>query len=78
MCNSACYMTIIKDVIMYVYCTCFSPKISTWTKSIDVGSFATWPGLISRLVKNTSQNMSPPPKTTCANPERTYTLLRKN
>ena len=38
------------ELVQYLHRCNFSPFVSTWTKSIDAGYFATWPGLTSELV----------------------------
>ena len=39
------------DLIQYLHRCAFSPVVHTWTKAIDAGFFATWPGLTSELVR---------------------------
>ena len=38
------------DLVQYLYRCAFSPVVHTWTKAINAGYFATWPGLTSELV----------------------------
>ena len=38
------------DLVQYLHRCAFSPVIHTWTKAINAGYFATWPGLTSELV----------------------------
>ena len=38
------------DLFQYLHRCAFSPLVHTWTKAIDAGYFATWPGLTSKLV----------------------------
>ena len=38
------------DLVQYLHRCAFSPVVHTWTKEIDAGYFATWPGLTSELV----------------------------
>ena len=40
-----------QDLVQYLHRCAFSPVVSTWTKAIDAGYFATWPGLTSELVR---------------------------
>ena len=39
------------DLFEYLHCAAFRPVVSTWTQAINSGFFATWPGLISNLVR---------------------------
>ena len=39
------------DLVQYLHRCAFSPVVHTWTKAIDAGYFATWPGLTSELVR---------------------------
>ena len=39
------------ELVQYLHRCAFSLVVSTWTKAIDVGYFATWPGLTSELVR---------------------------
>ena len=39
------------DLVQYLHRAAFSPVVSTWTRAIDAGFFATWPGLTSDLVR---------------------------
>jgi hypothetical protein len=39
------------DLIRYKHVACFSPVKSIWTKSIENGHFATWPGLTEKAVE---------------------------
>ena len=38
------------DLVQYLHRCAFSPVMHTWTKAINAGFFATWPGLTSKLV----------------------------
>ena len=49
--NSAYEMQTLPDLVTYLHRACFSPVPATWTKAIDAGYFATWPGLTSDLVR---------------------------
>ena len=39
------------DLVQYLHRCDFSLVVHTWTKAIDAGYFATWPGLTSELVR---------------------------
>ena len=39
------------DMVQYLHRCAFSPVVHTWTKAIDAGYFATWPGLTYELVR---------------------------
>ena len=39
------------ELVQYLHRHSFSPVVHTWTKAIDAGYFATWPGLTSKLVR---------------------------
>jgi hypothetical protein len=49
--NNAYEMRTIRDLVVYLHRTCFSPARSTWTDAIDAGFFTTWPGLTAALVR---------------------------
>ena len=40
-----------EELFQYLHRCAFIPVVHTWTKAIDAGYFATWPGLISELVR---------------------------
>jgi hypothetical protein len=48
---SAYHTTNQTELIAFLHAACGSPVPSTWTKAIDNGHFATWPGLTSDLVR---------------------------
>ena len=39
------------DLVQYLHRCVFNPVVHTWTKAIDAGYLATWPGLTSELVR---------------------------
>ena len=39
------------ELVQYLHRCDFSPVVHTWTKDIDSGYFATWPGLTSKVVR---------------------------
>ena len=49
--NSAYRMKTLKDLVIYLHRACFSPVVSTCTKSINAGYFTTWIGLTSAFVR---------------------------
>ena len=40
-----------EELVQYIHRCAFIPVMNTWTKAIDAGYFATWPGLTSDLVR---------------------------
>ena len=40
------------QLAQYLYATCLSPSVTTWTKAINNNQFITWPGLTSKLIHN--------------------------
>ena len=49
--NSVYDLKIDKDIAVFLHGACCSPVLSTFTKAIDAGYFATWPGLNSKLLR---------------------------
>jgi hypothetical protein len=49
--NSAYHTTNLIDHVMFLHAACGYPVPSTWTRAIDRGHFATWPGLSANLVR---------------------------
>ena len=39
------------ELVEHLHRCAFSPVVHTWTKAIDAGYFATWPGLTSKMVR---------------------------
>ena len=44
-------MTTNAELVQYLHRCAFSPVVHTWTKAINAGYFAIWPGLTSELVR---------------------------
>ena len=44
-------MTTKRDLVQYLHCCAGFPVVSTWTRAIQAGYFATWPGLTVELVR---------------------------
>jgi hypothetical protein len=49
--NSVYATTNLRDLVQYLHQCCYSPTPSAWIKAIQLGNFATWPGLTADLVR---------------------------
>ena len=48
--NQTIFSTLL-SIVRYLHCAAGSPVLSTWIKGIDNNNYATWPGLISQLIR---------------------------
>ena len=60
--NNVYDFTIKRDIVRYLHRGASSPVPLTWCAAIDIGNFATWPGLTSWLVRKHLQKSVPTTK----------------